>query len=58
MPTRNVAAIAAQVQAMYEQRQALTAMGMAARRHAEREFGLQTFAGATLASYEAVLASA
>ncbi|PJL47328.1 glycosyl transferase [Stenotrophomonas maltophilia] len=58
VPTRNVAAIAAQAQAMYEQRQALPAMGMAARRHAEREFGLQTFAGATLASYEAVLASA
>lgn len=57
VPTRDVAAIAAQLQAMYEQRQALAAMGMAARRHAEAAFGLQTFADATLASYEAALGS-
>ncbi|ACF53279.1 MULTISPECIES: glycosyltransferase family 4 protein [Stenotrophomonas] len=57
VPTRDVAAIAAQVQAMYEQRHALPTMGMAARRHAQAEFGLQTFAEATLASYEAVLAA-
>lgn len=57
VPTRDVAAIAAQVLAMYEQRQALPAMGMAARRHAQAEFGLETFAEATLASYEAVLAA-
>ncbi|WP_294991417.1 glycosyltransferase family 4 protein [uncultured Stenotrophomonas sp.] len=58
VPTRDIAAIAAQVQAMYEQRAALPAMGLAARRHAEAGFGLQTFAESTLASYEAALASA
>lgn len=54
--TRNIDAIAAQLQALYEQRDTLAEHGRAARRHAEREFGLQTFADATLASYRAALA--
>ncbi|MEL5937798.1 hypothetical protein AAGG40_21270, partial [Stenotrophomonas maltophilia] len=58
MPTRHGAAIAALVQARYDPRLALRAMGRAARRHAEREFGLLTFAGATVAWYVAVVASA
>ncbi|WP_295571890.1 glycosyltransferase family 4 protein [uncultured Stenotrophomonas sp.] len=57
VPTRDVPAIAAQVQALYAQRQALPERGVAARRHALAEFGLQTFADATLASYEAALAA-
>ncbi|ALA84036.1 glycosyltransferase family 4 protein [Stenotrophomonas maltophilia] len=54
--TRDIDAIAAQVAALYAQRDALPGHGHAARRHAQREFGLQTFADATLASYEAALA--
>jgi len=54
--TRNIDAIAAQLQALYKQRDTLAEHGRAARRHAEREFGLQTFADATLASYQAALA--
>ncbi len=54
--TRDIDAIARQVAALYAQRDVLPEYGRAARLHAEREFGLQTFAEATLASYQAALA--
>lgn len=57
-PTRDVAAIAAQVHALYLQRAALPEQGQAARRHAEAEFGLRTFAGLTEATYRSTLATA
>ena len=50
--TRDIDAIATQLQTLYAQRATLAEHGRAARRHAQREFGLQTFADATLASYQ------
>lgn len=58
VPVRNVAAIAAQVVALYEQRQTLPAVGQAARAHAVEAFGLETFSALTEASYVAVLGGA
>jgi len=55
VPVRNVAAIAAQVVALYEQRGGLARIGQAARAHAAEAFGLETFSGLTEACYEAVL---
>ncbi len=55
VPVRNVAAIAAQVAALYEQRAALPGVGLAARAHAVEAFGLETFSRLTEACYEAVL---
>jgi glycosyltransferase involved in cell wall biosynthesis len=57
VPTRDVAAIAAAVQRMLEQRAALPAMGEAAREHAVREFGLPRFIALTEAVYLRLLAS-
>ena len=51
VPPRDVAAIAAAVQRMLEQRVALPAMGEAAREHAVREFGLPRFIALTEAVY-------
>ncbi|WMJ70651.1 glycosyltransferase [Stenotrophomonas sp. 24(2023)] len=56
VPVRDVAAIAAQVQALLHERDALHARGIAARAHAERAFSVQDFAEATDASYRAALA--
>ncbi|MFI8717405.1 glycosyltransferase [Stenotrophomonas sp. NPDC077464] len=58
VPVRDVAAIAAQVVALYEQRQTLPAVGQAARAHAVDAFGLETFSALTEASYVAVLGGA
>lgn len=58
VPVRNVAAIAAQVVALYEQRQTLPAVGQAARAHAVEAFGLETFSALTEACYVAVLGGA
>ena len=58
VPVRNVAAIAAQVVALYEQRQTLPAVGQAARAHAVEAFGLETFRALTEACYVAVLGGA
>ncbi len=58
VPVRDVAAIAAQVQALYEQRRTLPAVGQAARAHALAAFGLETFSALTEASYAAVLGGA
>ncbi|WP_217537990.1 glycosyltransferase [Stenotrophomonas sp. GbtcB23] len=58
VPVRNVAAIAAQVVALYEQRQTLPAVGQAARAHAVEAFGLETFSALTEAGYVAVLGGA
>lgn len=55
VPVRNVAAIAAQVAALYEQRQRLPAVGQAARQRALRAFGLEAFSSQTEASYRAAL---
>lgn len=56
VPPRDVAAIAAAVQRMLEQRTALPAMGEAAREHALREFGLSRFIALTEAVYLRLLA--
>lgn len=58
VPVRNVAAIAAQVVALYGQRQTLPAVGQAARAHAVAAFGLETFSALTEACYAAVLGGA
>ncbi|OEZ01086.1 MULTISPECIES: glycosyltransferase [Stenotrophomonas] len=58
VPVRNVAAIAAQVEALYALRGTLPAVGQAARARAERDFGLETFSRLTEASYAAVLGEA
>ena len=58
VPVRNVAAIAAQVVALYELRQTLPAVGQAARAHAVEAFGLETFSALTEACYVAVLGGA
>lgn len=58
VPVRNVAAIAAQVVALYELRQTLPAVGQAARAHAVEAFGLETFSALTEASYVAALGGA
>ncbi len=55
VPVRNVGAIAAQVAALYEQRQQLPAVGQAARQRALRAFGLDDFSRQTEASYRAAL---
>lgn len=55
VPVRDVAAIAAQVSALYAQRDTLPGIGLAAREHAVEAFGLETFSRLTEASYEAVL---
>lgn len=56
VPTRDVASIAARVEAIYAQRGTLPLLGAAARCHAQAEFGLQTFADLTEATYRATLA--
>lgn len=58
VPVRDVGAIAAQVAALYAQRDTLPQVGEAARAHAVEAFGLETFSALTEASYEAVLRSA
>jgi len=58
VPVRDVAAIAAQVVALYEQRHTLPAVGQAARAHAVEAFGLETFSALTEAGYVAVLGGA
>lgn len=58
VPVRNVAAIAAQMVALYELRQTLPAVGQAARAHAVEAFGLETFSALTEACYVAVLGGA
>ncbi|WP_093534732.1 glycosyltransferase [Stenotrophomonas rhizophila] len=58
VPVRDVAAIAAQVVALYEQRHTLPAVGQAARAHAVEAFGLETFSALTEACYVAVLGGA
>ncbi len=55
VPVRDVAAIAAQVSALYAQRAELPRLGVAARQHALQNFGLDTFSTLTEASYAAVL---
>ena len=57
VPVRDRQAIAAAVTALVEQRDVLAAMGLAARQHAEREFGLPLFVGRTEEAYERLLAS-
>ena len=57
VPPRDVAAIAAAVQRLLEQRDALPAMGEAAREHAVRAFGLPRFIALTEAVYLRLLAS-
>jgi len=57
VPPRDVAAIAAAVQRMLEQRAALPGMGEAAREHALREFGLPRFIALTEAVYLRLLES-
>jgi glycosyltransferase involved in cell wall biosynthesis len=56
VPPRDIAAIAAAVQRMLEQRDALAAMGEAARERALREFGLPRFIALTEAVYLRLLA--
>ncbi|RDI98983.1 glycosyltransferase [Dyella solisilvae] len=56
VPVRDRAAMAAAVTTMLAERDALPAMGEAARRHAEREFGLPLFVERTEAVYERLLA--
>ncbi|WP_243048353.1 glycosyltransferase [Dyella sp. RRB7] len=55
VPVRDRRAIAAAVARLLEQRAALPAMGAAARRHAEREFGLPQFVQRTEAVYRRLL---
>lgn len=55
VPVRDVAAIAAQVVELYAMREALPAIGQAARAHAVDAFGLETFYRLTEASYAAAL---
>lgn len=57
VPVRDPDAIAAAVTRLVEQRDALPAMGAAARAHAEREFGLPLFVGRTEEAYERLLAA-
>ncbi|ULU26267.1 glycosyltransferase family 4 protein [Dyella terrae] len=57
VPMRDREAIAAAVKRLVAQRDALPAMGVAAREHAEREFGLPLFVGRTEDAYERLLAS-
>lgn len=57
VPVRDRAAIATAVQRLLEQRDALPAMGAAARQHAEQEFGLPLFVGRTERVYQDLLES-
>jgi glycosyltransferase involved in cell wall biosynthesis len=57
VPVRDRAAIASAVTSLLAQRDALPSMGMAARRHAEREFGLPLFVERTEAVYQRLIAS-
>lgn len=57
MPVADVAAISAQVELLYRQRAELPLYGVAARSHAEAEFGISTFIALTEASYKAALAA-
>ncbi len=56
VPVRNRRAIADAVIGLLEQRDALATMGLAARAHAERDFGMQGFVTRTEQVYAAVLA--
>lgn len=56
VPVRDRAAIAAAVTSILEQRASLPVMGVAARAHAERDFGLPLFVQRTEAVYQALLA--
>jgi glycosyltransferase involved in cell wall biosynthesis len=57
VPVRDRAAIAAAVTNLLAQRDALPAMGAAARRHAERDFGLPLFVERTEAVYQRLIAA-
>ena len=57
VPVRDREAIAAAVQRLVEQSDALAAMGVAAREHAVQEFGLPLFVGRTEEAYESLLGS-
>lgn len=57
VPVRDRSAIAAAVANLLAQRDALPSMGAAARRHAEREFGLPLFVERTEAVYERLIAA-
>ncbi|MDG2538629.1 glycosyltransferase family 4 protein [Dyella jiangningensis] len=57
VPVRDRSAIAASVANLLAQRDALPSMGAAARRHAEREFGLPLFVERTEAVYERLIAA-
>jgi len=56
VPARDRAAIAEALRTLLRERERLPAMGAAARRKAERTFGLETFVDATEAAYRALLA--
>ncbi|KIQ95941.1 Glycosyltransferase [Lysobacter sp. A03] len=56
-PVRDVAAVAAAIQMLLEQRAALPAMGEAARAHALEEFGIERFVDCTEAVYRELLAA-
>lgn len=58
VPARKVSAITSLIQAMYARRGELPQLGAAARRHAEADFGLNTFISLTEASYRAAMAAA
>lgn len=55
VPVRDRRAIADAVQRLLDRRDALPAMGLAARAHAEREFGLELFVERTEAAYREAL---
>jgi glycosyltransferase involved in cell wall biosynthesis len=57
VPPRDPAAMARLLQQLLQQRDALPAMGAAARRHAEEAFGLSRFVDSTEAAYAALLAA-
>lgn len=58
VPARDVEAIARQVERLYQQRGQLSAMGRAARAHAEDAFGQELFCAETLRTYAQAIAGA